>query len=103
MLVFLKNLWAICRRLPAIIAIIRTIIDVVGSETVQAFLEAIRDAVIKEKGTVEPPKTDTERRRLWDRILRRRALVTLGMTEATYDAYCKANNISGKIPEEVTV
>ena len=103
MLVFLKNLWAIGRRLPAIIAIIRTIIDVVGSETVQAFLEAIRDAVIKEKGTVEPPKTDTERRRLWDRILRRRAFDTLGVSESTWESFCQANNVSGKIPDEVTV
>jgi len=57
---------------PQIIGIIKTIIDIVGSAQVQSLLEAIRDALKKEvvdQGT--PPKTETERVRLFRRVVRR--------------------------------
>jgi hypothetical protein len=96
MLAFLSNLWAIGKRVPTVLAVIRVITDIIGSAQVQALLESIKDAVVREKEVVGPPKTEKKKVRLWDRIRRRQALDTLGMTEASYDAYCKANNISNE-------
>jgi hypothetical protein len=91
----LKNLLAIGRKLPAIIAILKSIIDVIGSDQVQKILEAIRGALIKESPEKIPeiPQTENQRIRIVKRLQQRLGLAWLGMSEAEYVAYCNIKNI----------
>lgn len=98
MIQFLKNLWAIGWKLPAMVAVIRAIVDVVGSEQVQTLLEAFRDALKKEAPNPDIiPDTEPARLRLFDRIRQRRALDDLGLSKADYDAACRIKGVSGSL------
>jgi hypothetical protein len=101
MIALLKNLWAIGMKLPTIIAILKSIIDVIGSDQVKRILEAIRDAVAGESVNPIPeiPQTEGQRRRIADRIRRRLGLTWLGMTDAEYMAYCNIKNVSENIDQ----
>lgn len=72
---FFANLFRIGRKLPTIVAVVRSLIDVIGSEQVQFLLETIRGALEKETPDPEhPPETEPERIRLTERLLRRLGL-----------------------------
>ncbi|MDR0704302.1 MAG: hypothetical protein LBF88_04865 [Planctomycetaceae bacterium] len=94
MITLLKNLWVIGMKLPALIAILKSIIDVIGSEQVKRILEAIRDAVRGESviPIPETPQTEAQRLRIVQRLRQRLALSWLNMTESEYTAYCRIKN-----------
>jgi hypothetical protein len=88
----LKNLLALCGRLPAIIAVAKSLADIIGSEMVQKLLEAIRDVLKSESPEkipeIEIPQTENLRERFRKRLQKRIALTWLGMSEPEYDRYC---------------
>lgn len=95
---FLFNLWALGGKLPAIIAIIRALVDIVGSDRVQKFLQTFKDALNSEADKLPgPPTTEPVRARLLDRVRQRLALQHLGMTEDQYVAFCDVRGVSGPI------
>jgi signal transduction histidine kinase len=55
---FLKNLFVIAWKVPGIVGIIRTIIDIVGADSVQEIFQRVRDAV--QSAQIEKPLTDEE-------------------------------------------
>lgn len=102
MIQLFKNILAIGSKLPAIIAVIRAIADVVGSDQVQALLEAFRDALKKEVPNPDIiPDTEPARLRLVDRIRQRRALDDLGLSKADYEAACRIKGVSGSIDDNL--
>lgn len=98
---FLSNLWAIGKHAPAIIAAIRAIMDIIGSETVMAAIEAVKAAVVKQNTIDGPPQTEAERVRLLDRIRQRFALDALGMTEKQYIDFCNVQGVAHGIEEQL--
>lgn len=90
MLTFLGNLWRIGTRLPAILSILREIMDIVGSVQVQAILQSIKNILTNEVEQEKAvPTTEAGRKRLLDRFRRRQALAWLGMTEPEFDSLCQ--------------
>lgn len=93
MITFLSNLWIILAKAPALIGIIKALIDIVGSAQVQSFLTAVRDALkqeVPDKNTV--PETEPERERLFQRIRRRMALADLNISEMEYVVMSRDRN-----------
>ncbi len=104
MFTFIANLLSLGGKLPAMIAIIRAIADIVGSTQVQAILQSIRDILNNETENLpEPPTTEAARIRLMDRVRQKWALRQLGMTQEQYVAFCDVRGVSGPISDEATV
>lgn len=78
------NLWTILTKAPNIIAIIKAIMDVIGSTQVQKILEAIRDAMHDEGAMPNGTTDEPGRKRLATRIRERFARQTLGMSDTEY-------------------
>jgi hypothetical protein len=97
MITFIANLWSIGTKLPAIVAIIKAIIDVIGSDQIKSILQTIKDVVTKETEKEEIPATEPQRLRLVDRIKTRLGLAWLGVTQDEYTEYCKAKGVSGML------
>jgi hypothetical protein len=96
MLTFIQNFWVILTKAPAIISIIRAIIDVVGSDQVQKILEVIRDALIKEAPPTkipDIPETENQRQRIVDRLKRKLGLSWSGLNESELDAFLTFRDI----------
>jgi hypothetical protein len=92
MITLLKNLLALCGRIPGIIAVATSLADIIGSEMVQKLLEAIRDVLKSESPEkipeIEIPQTENLRERRKKRLQKRIALAWLNMSEPEYDQYC---------------
>jgi hypothetical protein len=58
MFTFIKNLFVIALKVPAAVGIIRTIIDIVGADSVKEIMKLVRDAV--QTARIEKPLTDEE-------------------------------------------
>jgi hypothetical protein len=88
LLTFLKNLFSILYKVPAAITILKAIMDILGSETVKAVLEAIHDAVTKSKTTDTPIDTlpTQERQRFIERLRLRVGQRLLGLSDSQYAA-----------------
>jgi hypothetical protein len=87
---FFYNLFSILKKAPAIISIVKALIDVIGSQQVQTFLESFRDALKKEVPTPDNvPVTEPERLRLLDRVRKNLSLGWLGMRKSDYVTYCR--------------
>ena len=88
---FISNLFSIIRQVPAIISIVKAIIDIVGSDATKNILEAVRDAVTK---TAPDGKIDTlpqpERKRLIKRLLPRVGQRLLGITDSQLETAMRA-------------
>jgi hypothetical protein len=95
MLNFFSNLWVIGLRIPGFLAALRMILDIFGSEVVQSTIEAVKDAILKQKEIDGQPTTEPERRRFFDRVRRRLAFGALGMTETQYVAFCNIQGVAG--------
>ena len=90
---FLSNLWQILVKAPQIIGIIKAIIDIVGSAQVQKILELIRD-ILKTESSASPAITEPERERLVQRLFRRWALKSLGISEQQYVAFTADQSVT---------
>jgi hypothetical protein len=82
MLSFLSNLFVIARKAPAIIGIIRTVIDIVGADSVKEIMRLVRDAV--QSAQIEKPSPDddpAERLRIFRRVKDKIGQRCLGITD----------------------
>jgi hypothetical protein len=98
---FLYNLLFVARKSPEIIALVKALIEIIGSEAVKQIVTAVRDTLEKlKKESPEPiiiPQEEPIRLRLIDRLKQRIGLAWLGMSEADYTAFCQSKNIAGQI------
>jgi hypothetical protein len=77
---FFTALLQIILKAPQIIGIIKSIIDVIGSEQVQTILETIRESLKQEVQALDSPlKTKADRVRLAERVRKRFAEKELGV------------------------
>ena len=93
---FISNLFSILWNIPSAIGIIKAIMDIVGSDTVQKILELIRRAVQAEPNTM--PTSEAGRQRLFQRRNNRIALQLLGLPEerlGDLEEFCDACNHTG--------
>jgi hypothetical protein len=90
---FLYNLFIVITKVPALIGIIKAILDILGSETVRAVLQAIQDAVQKFKPADGTPVDDLppqERKRFIDRIRLRVGQRLMGLNDEQFAATMRA-------------
>ncbi|MDR3232586.1 MAG: hypothetical protein LBT46_02780 [Planctomycetaceae bacterium] len=87
---FLSNLWSILKQAPAIIGIIKAVIDVIGPQQALKFIETFKEALKKEAPTPDSvPKTEPERLRLRRRAEKQLGLDCLQMKKSDYVTYCR--------------
>jgi len=95
MLTFISNLYFVLRNFPSAITIIKTVMDIIGSQAVQNILEAVRDAVRTEQRQCSiEPITEPQRKRFVQRVRDRIALQLLGLRREqmpTLQAFCDLN------------
>jgi hypothetical protein len=93
MMQFLTNLFSIIVKAPSIIAVIKAIMDVIGSEQIQKILESIRD-ILKDKTVSVPPQDAPEpvKATLRQRIREKLGLALLGMPYEYFAAYQQIYN-----------
>jgi hypothetical protein len=105
MLTFIQNLWVILMKAPAIISIVRAIMDVIGSGQVQKILESIRDAITSEttEGESDIPVTEGQRRRFIDKLKYRLGLAWAGFDEDDLNEFLTYRDIRNSMDNHENV
>ena len=108
MLIFIKNLWALGRNLPSVVAALRVLFDFIGAAQTKKFLQRIVDAVKEitgnavadDEAALDPAARQRRRRLRWDQACQKAALDILGLTEDQYVAVCRQQGTAGPIIDD---
>jgi hypothetical protein len=115
MIATIKNLWTLTKSFPnivsffvmvgkiapAIIALVKEIAAVFGSDETKKLIESIKETVKQESPRNIPdiPQTEGQRRRILDRVRQRLGLSWLGLSEQEYGQICALKGMPTNIEE----
>ncbi|MDR1922812.1 MAG: hypothetical protein LBQ66_00440 [Planctomycetaceae bacterium] len=84
----ITNMWAIGKNIPTIIAIVKSICDLIGSDAVQSVFQSIKETIEKIKiaqpDVIEVTPEKTAEEKLTERIKERLSLAWLDVSDADY-------------------